>query len=168
VIDLSFELPLSPPSHTAQQTGERAVVGADGRAFVIHYRKRENVRIEREYLEALRPHVPRVPLRGPVALAVGFYYTVTQTGRATMKRAGVALRRKTSKPDADNVSKALVDAMTKAGFWEDDAAVAMLHVEKYETAGRPRIAVRVRELAQFPGELFPSFPADEAEALEPA
>lgn len=168
VIDLAFELDLAPPTHTAQQKGVRAVVGADGRAFAVHFTRPEIRRIERAYSVALRPHAPREPLRGPVAVSFGFYYAAPQTGRAAMKRAGVAMRRKVTKPDVDNVSKSAVDALTKAGFFADDCAVALLHVEKYETTGRPRIAVRVRELAEYPGELFTALPPDERDAIEPA
>lgn len=161
--DISFVLDLPPPTHTAQQKGERAIVAADGRAFVLHYRKREVANIERAYSVLLRPHAPRVPLSGPVAVSFGYYYPATKEGAVAMKRAGVALRRKVTKPDVDNIGKNLLDCMTRAGFFADDSAVALLHAEKFETVGRPRITVRVRELAPYPGELFP----DEREAIEP-
>lgn len=168
MLDLAFELDLAPPRMTAQQKGERAVVDADGRAFVLHFRKREIVRIERAYLAALRPHAPREPLRGPVGVSFGYYYPATKEAAAAMKRAGVAMRRKVTKPDVDNIGKNLLDCMTRAGFFADDSAVALIHAEKFEVTGRPRIAVRVRSLAEFPGELFAALPADEADALEPA
>lgn len=167
--DLSFVLDLAPPKHTAQQKGARVATGADGRAFVLHYKRAEIVRIERDYCAALRPHAPRVPLSGPVAVSFGFYFGATKDGAARMRRAGVALRRKQTKPDADNICKSLIDCMTRTGFFADDCAVALLHAEKFETVGPPRISVRVRGLAEYPGELFAADGrADERDAIEPA
>lgn len=168
MIDFAFELDLAPPKHTAQQKGERAVVGVDGRAFVLHYKRAEIVRIERDYCAALRPHAPRVPLVGPVAVCFGFYFGATKDGAARMRHAGVALRRKQTKPDTDNICKSLLDCMTRTGFFADDCAVALLHAEKLETVGHPRISIRVRELAEYPGELFTALPPDERDAIEPA
>ena len=139
---------------TAQQKGERIETDADGRAFVRHFRRPEIVRIEARYLAALRPHAPPAPLPGPVGVTFGYYFPATQEAAAAMRRAGVAMRRKVTKPDVDNIGKNLLDCMTRAGFFEDDAAVALIHAEKFEVTGRPRISVRVRELAEFPGGLL--------------
>ncbi len=152
--DFSFVLDLAPPRMTAQQKGERAVVGADGKPFVLHFRRPEIVRIEARYLAALRPFAPAVPLSGPVGVTFGYYFPATQEGAADMRRHGVAMRRKTSKPDVDNIGKNLLDCMTRAGFFTDDSAVALIHAEKFEVTGRPRISVRVRQLPEYPGGLF--------------
>jgi Holliday junction resolvase RusA-like endonuclease len=37
---------------------------------------------------------------------------------------------KTTKPDVDNVAKAVMDAMTSAGWWDDDAIIVKLNVQK--------------------------------------
>ena len=60
--------------------------------------------------------------------------------------------------------------LTKAGFFADDSAVALIHAEKFEVTGRPRVSVRVRELAEYPGGLFADAAndADAGEAVEPA
>lgn len=167
--DSTFRLDIAPPRMTAQQKGERAVVDADGRAFVLHYRKREIVRIEQAYLAALRPHAPREPLRGPVGVSFGYYYPATKEAATAMRRAGVAMMRMTSKPDVDNIGKNLLDCMTRAGFFADDAAVALIHAEKLLVTGRPHITIRVRELEPFPGGLFAALsPADAQDAIEPA
>ena len=95
-----------------------------------------------------------VPLSGPVGVTFGYYFPATQEGAADMRRHGVAMRRKTSKPDVDNIGKNLLDCMTRAGFFTDDSAVALIHAEKFEVTGRPRISVRVRQLPESPGGLF--------------
>ena len=170
MIDFAFVLDLAPPRMTAQQKGERAVIGADGRPFVLHFKRAEIVRIEARYLAALRPFAPASPLRGPVAVTFGYYFPATKEAAADMRRHGVAMRRKTSKPDVDNIGKNLLDCMTRAGFFADDSAVALIHAEKFEVTGRPRVSVRVRELAEYPGGLFADAANDAGagEAVEPA
>lgn len=37
----------------------------------------------------------------------------------------------TGKPDADNLAKAVMDALTQLGIWKDDAIVVDLRVKKY-------------------------------------
>ena len=167
MFDFTFELDLAPPTKTAQQKGERAVVDAEGRAFVLHFRKREIVRIERAYCLLLKRHAPPAPLAGPVGVSFAYYYPATKEAAADMKRAGVAMRRKVTKPDVDNIGKNLLDCMTRTGFFADDCAVALIHAEKFEVTGRPRIAVRVRELAPYPGELFEPKDAEDGEGVTP-
>ena len=162
--DLAFVLPIEPPHHTAQQTGLRAVIGEDGKPFIIHYKKAELKRVEREYCDALRPYAPPAPLSPPVAVSLAFYYPSTQQNAARMKRAGVALVRRQTKPDLDNASKSALDALTRCGFVIDDSHIAQLFIQKFETIGTPRIAVRVRELGPFPGELFEPKDAEDANA----
>lgn len=168
MIDFAFELDLAPPTKTAQQKGERAVIGEDGKPFVIHYKRAEIKRIEAALCEALRPHAPPAPLAGPLGVSFALYFPATQQNAARMKRAGVALVRRQTKPDLDNSLKSALDCMTRERFWSDDSAVALLHAEKFETVGKPRIAVRVRELAPYPGELFEPKDREDADAADAA
>lgn len=53
-----------------------------------------------------------------------------------------------SKPDFDNVGKAIADALTSIGIWEDDAQVARCVTEKrYSAPGMsPHAVIRIEEL----------------------
>ena len=55
---------------------------------------------------------------------------------------------KTTKPDLDNAQKLLMDCMTKAGFWKDDAEVSSMILEKFWVSDIPGIWIRVEELWQ--------------------
>lgn len=75
---------------------------------------------------------------------------VTVTLTAVFKRPGDLLKRSTrtglllhadesrmpytKKPDCDNVSKAVLDALTRAGIWRDDSQVQAEHVTKWYAA----------------------------------
>ena len=73
---------------------------------------------------------PEAPFKGPVRVKVVLHYPHTQktVRQATADNLRVA---KTSRPDLDNASKMILDAMTKAGYWADDSQVYSLAIEKY-------------------------------------
>ena len=98
MIDFAFELDLAPPTKTAQMKGARVAVDADGKCFVAHYKLAAIKKIEAAFCEALRPHAPPVPLAGPLGVSFALYFPATKDGAAKMKRAGVAVRRKVTKP----------------------------------------------------------------------
>lgn len=52
---------------------------------------------------------------------------------------------KATRPDTDNLQKALKDGMTALGYWKDDALVCSEIVEKF-WAAKPGIYIRLEEL----------------------
>ena len=52
---------------------------------------------------------------------------------------------KVTKPDTDNLQKAIKDGMTALGYWKDDALVCSEIVEKF-WAAKPGIYIRLEEL----------------------
>lgn len=69
-------------------------------------------------------HRPPSPFRGPVRVAMSLLWP-SRNGTTAPK---------STRPDLDNLSKLILDAMTKAGYWHDDAQVADLHVKKFTSA----------------------------------
>jgi len=80
-------------------------------------------------------HKPATPLTGAVSLRIRFFiqrpkghYVASKPERGLRATAPV---RHISKPDADNLAKAVMDCLTQCGwFWIDDAQVAVLGVSK--------------------------------------
>lgn len=85
----------------------------------------------------LAQHAPDQPMTGAIALLVKWCFPIV--GDHTDGEW------KTSKPDTDNLQKALKDQMTKLGFWHDDAQVACEFIEKHY-AVVPGVYVSVTEL----------------------
>lgn len=54
----------------------------------------------------------------------------------------------TSKPDLDNLEKALLDALTNIGLWRDDAQVVSVKKMKAYTEWPPHAAVVIREVVE--------------------
>lgn len=54
----------------------------------------------------------------------------------------------TSRPDAENLSKAVLDALTNAQIWRDDAQVVIAHTEKrYGTDGALGAQISITEVS---------------------
>jgi Holliday junction resolvase RusA-like endonuclease len=76
-----------------------------------------------------------VTIAGPIRLAMQFQFTRPKshfgTGKNSAKLKPTHLTTwHTGKPDADNLAKAVMDALTTLGVYRDDASVARLEVSK--------------------------------------
>ena len=80
-------------------------------------------------LYAARPFIPATPLDCPIRLMVSLYFP--RPARLTRKSSPEGAIPYTSKPDADNALKAIMDALTDAGMWRDDALIYSATVEKF-------------------------------------
>lgn len=102
----------TPPRSTAQQRqhfgkGKSALTPSAAKASAT-------------WRAIVETHAPGEPMTGQIALTA----IVTWPGSAKP-------RKKPTRPDLDNVAKLLLDAMTKAGYWHDDAQVVELSLAKY-------------------------------------
>lgn len=100
---------------------------------------------------AAAPHKPTAPISGPVRLRLVFsiarpkgHYIAGKMERGIRPSAPFY---HVGKPDADNLAKAVMDAITTTGaIWHDDAQVAMLEVRKRYTNSETGVQVVVSEL----------------------
>jgi Holliday junction resolvase RusA-like endonuclease len=92
---------------------------------------------------AAREHLPPSPIATPALVHLRF---VLPRPRAHYGRAGLkssAPQEHASKPDVDNLAKAVLDALVDVGFLEDDRLVWLLLITKrYANAG-PGCEVRI-------------------------
>ena len=137
--DLSFRFDGTPPRKTLQAgRGLTADPEAPGGVRVF---TRAATRAEAFWMrEMFRRSLPPgwTPREGAARVRVELVYPARKRDRL----AGDALIPHTVKPDADNLVKSLLDSMTRAGVWVDDAQVYSLTVQKWRGA-RPRWAVFV-------------------------
>ena len=122
---LKFRINTTP---TAQQ---RARHGTTKNGLHIAF-KSEKQRANERTLEALlQPYVPEFALSGPLVLE---FTAALPLGKSDSKKvreaklSGEMLPEK--KPDIDNITKQLMDAMTRLNFWYDDVQVVRLKCEK--------------------------------------
>ena len=89
----------------------------------------------RALVEPFAPAKP-VPKRTAVRLLVRLHYHTDDHG--------LQGEYKTTRPDADNLLKIIKDAMTKAGFWEDDAQTQDTCL-RYWTNYEERVVIEAEE-----------------------
>jgi crossover junction endodeoxyribonuclease RusA len=91
-------------------------------------------------------HQPAGPLEGPLLVGMRFY--LPRPKRLMRKCDPDTRLRHTAKPDVDNLAKAVLDALTAAGWWADDSQVCSLTIEKWYTnkIGGPGCCVYVSQM----------------------
>ena len=120
---IRLHLACHPPKTTAQM---KRVAVINGRPRFFHSARQQ--REAHTWAVLLRPHRPRVPMAGPVALSLVLVYPHL---RSTPKRDRERWRPKVSKPDCDNVAKHLIDTLVHMRFIADDQQIAVLQVSKW-------------------------------------
>lgn len=144
----SFTLDINPATlSTAQQKGVRTFTAKNGKTFVSFYKKKKVVQTEEMLELLLRPHAPKVPTKndGNTCVNIEIVYMFPHPS-GTPKWKAEQLTFMTQRPDADNLSKSLVDCMTKCGFWEDDSMVNFDY-KKFRNP-RPRIDISLETWIQ--------------------
>ena len=105
---IQFFIPGEPPTATAQQKGYSRHTGK-------YYKPAELRDAEQKYLAYANQVRPAQPMEGPIKLTVIFIFLAGKSHTPGFP--------KITKPDTDNMLKALKDSLTRTGFWKDDAQV---------------------------------------------
>lgn len=97
-------------------------------------------------VEAARPHRPATPLDCPLQVDLVFYFARPQ--RLMRPRSPDRRLPHTTKPDRDNLDKAVLDCLKVDGWWVDDSRVCAGSIHKFYVAKgeEPGLEVTVREL----------------------
>lgn len=104
----------------------------------------------RSYLDSVillsRQHRPPTPFEGPLMVTVTF--VMPRPFKFMGSKYPDGLMRAPYRPDSDNLFKPLADALTKAGFWHDDAQITdPIPRKRYaEKTGKPRIMIQIQEV----------------------
>jgi crossover junction endodeoxyribonuclease RusA len=95
---------------------------------------------------AARPLRPAAPLEGALSVSIDFLLPRPQSLCRKKDPAGEIPC--TTKPDRDNLEKAVLDALTQDGWWRDDAQVCAGEVRKLYHAkdGVPGARITIGEL----------------------
>lgn len=96
---------------------------------------------------AARQYLPREPLGGPLSLSVSFQMPRPKSHVGKRGLLPSAPREHLSKPDVDNLLKAVMDCLTTLGAWRDDTQVVEVRASKaYALGKRPGASIRIMEL----------------------
>ena len=98
---------------------------------------------EEDIMAALSWEAPKTPITGPLEVTVDAYLPVPKTfSRMKKAMAMSGEMRPTTKPDADNLGKNILDCMNGL-VWEDDRQIVGLMVRKFYS-DNPRWEVEIR------------------------
>lgn len=125
-------LDIVPPTATSQEN-KTAFVG--GR--MMHYKSKGAKQTFATLSEALRPFIPAAPMDGPIRLVCEWRFPRGRSHKDQEWRI--------SRPDTDNLQKALKDVMTRLGFWVDDSRVCAELVTKV-WSDKPGIWILAEEI----------------------
>jgi Holliday junction resolvase RusA-like endonuclease len=116
---------------TAQPRQRHAIrKGKGGKQFIQNYTPKDAKVQDWKAMVgyAAAPHLPQIPHAEPLRVSITWYFRrpkkhfIANNPDRPLK--SLAPRFMVSKPDRDNLDKAVLDTMTDIGFWHDDAQVA--------------------------------------------
>lgn len=134
---MKFTIPLEP---TGQMRARHAVVNGHARTYK-HEKQRAN---EDKLLSLALQHKPDAPLECQIEMTIDAYMPIPKSMpnfRKQMALSGAI--RPTTKPDADNVAKHVMDTFNEI-FWKDDKLIVGLLVRKYYS-DNPRLEIEIKE-----------------------
>ena len=104
--------------------------------FVRTFTPAKTEEAERNFVALAAPHAPAAPFDGPVGIDLTFMFPIpTSWPKWKQEAAAAGEVEHTSKPDADNVQKLVLDALTGTGRWfRDDAQITTLRSRKLYAA----------------------------------
>lgn len=127
----------SPSTKTAQQKGLR-VVGGHAQFF----EKKEVSQAKADLADQLMCHIPDEPYKGNIYLRIMWLFCKT----SLLKREQRTFKQ--SRPDLDNLCKGCLDVMTDVGFWDDDAQIVKMELQKAWSAQFPGLFVEIWQLEE--------------------
>lgn len=137
------QLELTVPCTPVAQPRVRARIAKTrkGKAFVHMYTPAKADGFKDALILAMRAHkeFPAAPWEGPIGFTCEIFFE--RPDRLNRKCDPTGAIRHTSKPDWDNVAKAICDAGTTAGLWKDDAQLCRAVIDKWYVAKGHRAGV---------------------------
>lgn len=139
---LSFTLNIEP---TAQRRARHGVVNRGKRIFSATYKdtKQKNNELALEYF--LLKYLPKEPLPGALSVTFTAFLPIPKKMNKADKE--LALKNMifpTNKPDIDNLTKQLLDCMTRLKFWNDDCQIIEVCSRKLYSE-KPRWEIRIAD-----------------------
>ena len=131
IMRTEFFLPIQPPTVTHQQ---KQVSAKNGKP--VFFEPSELTAARTKLQAHLAAYVPKEKHTAAIRVVVKWLFPMGKHQNGEYK---------TTKPDLDNAAKLLLDVMTSLGFWQDDAIIASLVLEKF-WAERPGIYICIEPL----------------------
>lgn len=116
----------------------------------LHYVDKKKKNYTRDIISLCNEHKPPYPLMGDVAVNIRFYLHRPKVLSGKKHPGGAIWCGK--RPDVDNLYKGTIDALSRSGFWSDDAQIVDAHMSKvyHGMSDSPHIEVEVSTIQDPP------------------
>lgn len=104
-----------------KQADRSRIVRGGGKPWIQHYQPKEVEENKRLLAEALSPHQPAEPLKGPVRMRATFRFPWPKSVPKKLRKLGWLYRE--AKPDVENLSKQLCDVLEDLEFVKNDSQI---------------------------------------------
>ncbi len=143
---ITYHFDIAPPEST-HQAALRILKNKAGKMFVGKMKKSDAKKWEDAFRSVLAYKRPKEPLHKdkPLRLIVGLFYKPPKSRKCP------EIEWKTTKPDADNVVKVILDSLVDCGYIEADQKIADLRVMKLEWDHGGFVEVMVDACSPFAG-----------------
>ena len=131
---------------------KRRVRAATSKGKIVTYKDQKTKSYERSMALFLKQFAPSEPLKGAVSVSIRFLHArpkrlQLKANKRTVTSAGRIWKH--SRPDIDNLAKAVCDSLQVAGFFKDDGQISSLDAMDFYTENDKdsRIELFICELA---------------------
>jgi Holliday junction resolvase RusA-like endonuclease len=135
---------------------KRRVRATTSKGKIVTYKDEKTKRYENSLSLYLKQHAPSKPLLGAIGLSIRFLHARPKRLSVKAKNGVVTCAGriwKKTRPDVDNLTKAISDCLQTAGFFRDDGQIASIDARDFytEDGQEPRIEIFISELAERQG-----------------
>jgi len=118
--------------------------GPDAKYIATTYKDKGQRQEENKLLTLMYEHKPPMPLQGPLSLHIQAMFPIPKSKPLKWRTGALEGKIKpTTKPDADNLAKHILDVMSGV-FFEDDRQIVFLCVQK-SYSNLPRWVIELEE-----------------------
>lgn len=133
---INIEIPIIPKAQMRARHFAKQL--SNGKVFTGTHKAAEQQRYEDQLMALLAKYKPESPLTGWISVKITCYLPVPQSWPQWKYEAAInGYIKPTGKPDIDNLTKNIVDCMTKLSYWRDDSNITKCDADK-EYAVSPR------------------------------
>lgn len=143
-------VPCEPPSATYQST--RRLVYVHGKPIISD--SQEGKLIRQTFARMFRSAKPIKPIEEAVSLEINYFFKLPKNTTkknleliSKMEKNSYYLAH-TKRPDADNLSKLLIDCLMNSGFFCDDSIISKLQITKCYTIEESGIGIKIKPIQQ--------------------
>lgn len=146
---LDFTIPGQP---VAQGRPRATTMGKGRNKKIMMYDPKESKEYKRYAALIAKQHAPKTPFTEQLSVVLKIYRQIPKSTTKKDRALFLAgIKRPVTKPDTDNYTKAVLDALNGI-IWQDDSQIVDIYASKYYS-DNPRVEILVKDITAELGEV---------------